>query len=637
MIRLIALFFFSLNFSAEVSPLVSVKQRTATSGLLALSYFSYKYGPKVVAKKLPFILPPLGILAGLQNRNKSCTLISSGALGLSIFSHLAYTHRKLLISLKALPLYCVASGIAIGKKKKDAKIFLGSLGALVIYFVYSYRHVFFTKKRLFQFFYCALFIGGCRKLLANNRIIESNSMRKIIQLGSLGVLAIYFTYPYCHVLFTKKRLFQFFCCALFIGGGYKLLTDNRLRQIMNSYKIIKFLGRLFEETFLGGWGLMKTIQFSSLFSFLVIHDAIKNFVKKNNFFNKMPRSLLFSVMAYAPIFVFIEIINNFCFSGTWNSIKRPHWYDEAVSLKTKQTKCFYNQYEGRRHTATLCGRLEAQRVFDFNQVDAKSMKCIIGMIIMAFSEEEGERYKSDYEIKIDEGMFAKLRDSIKNVFNTKEELAPDEDWYWDEGVQVSRKRFETVVKLYFDAQKLAGNIDSEEFAKKIFKQDDNVMQNQIKEWATKEVIPGRVFDKEVSFEIILELINYMFSRKKFVKNDFKYIFSKEIDMRWKIVFDKKKLDNDDFTYIAMNMLYGIFCDTCTINFKNNFKTFQRVKKWCSGCADHVNKGFIYGPMTILEHMILDVKGSLDNDKIRLRQKLIELDIVKRSFFASIQL
>ncbi len=109
-------------------------------------------------------------------------------------------------------------------------------------------------------------------------------------------------------------------------------------------------------------------------------------------------------------------------------------------------------------------------------------------------------------------------------------------------------------------------------------------------------------------------------------------------MRWKVILDKEYLDNDDLRYITMHCLYGVFCDTCTLNFLENFKTFQAVRKWCFGCEDHANKGFMYGPMTILEHMILTIKkASYYLEMKNLQDKLIELGIVKRSFFAPIQL
>lgn len=325
MIKLITLLFFNFNLGANIFHLVSVKKQTATSGLFALSYFSYKYGPKTVAKKLPFILSLSGMVAGMQNNNQECSLISTTGFVLSIFSYLVYTHRKFLASLKALPVFSILLGVSVGIKKEDKKFILGSLGILPIYFVYSNRHI----------------------------------------------------------LSTKKILFQLFCCCLCICGGYKLLTDYRLRQIMNSSKIIKFVMRNVREIFINCFLFIVDIEFSTLYSSSVIHDAIKNFVKKNNFFSKMPRSLFLSIMTYAPILIFVEKINNFYFG--WNSIKKPCWYDDAVSLKIEQTKCFYNPYEGKDHTATLCGRLEAKPVFDLNQIDPNSIKNIIGMIIMALS------------------------------------------------------------------------------------------------------------------------------------------------------------------------------------------------------------------------------------------------------------
>ena len=43
-------------------------------------------------------------------------------------------------------------------------------------------------------------------------------------------------------------------------------------------------------------------------------------------------------------------------------------------FKTKRTRCFYFSCEGEDYTATLCGRLEAERVFNWIEVDSTVSK-----------------------------------------------------------------------------------------------------------------------------------------------------------------------------------------------------------------------------------------------------------------------
>lgn len=144
----------------------------------------------------------------------------------------------------------------------------------------------------------------------------------------------------------------------------------------------------------------------------------------------------------------------------------------------------------------------------------------------------------------------------------------------------------------------------------------------------EELISGRVFDKKIPFYKILDFVDFALEHKEQFKLLFKFILIKEVDTEILKYFfnDNNKKDDDLKKAFAMDLLYGVFSDTCCLGGFILIDT-NYLKSECKGCEFHTKKEKMYGAMTFLEHIIAyNKKGKEFNI---FKDKLVELEIINK--------
>ena len=287
------------------------------------------------------------------------------------------------------------------------------------------------------------------------------------------------------------------------------------------------------------------------------------------------------------------------YNNSWGPILRPKRYDELVALHGPGLNCFYSLNQGRNYTASVVGNIVAQNFLNIESMTPKEIENICKDLI------------HEKKIKKDKGKY------LSTLIN--------EEAYYEEGegedyIAISTKEF----------QDLARSRLGKELA---LSAEDRI--ERYCEIPEIELIEGRVFDKKVSFKKVLDFVNFIYKYKNDFKEHCMFIIGKEVDTEILRYFFKNNC-TDDFIKkaFAMDLLYGVFSDTCLLGGFTDWRiNINSLKSLCKGCQFHSEKEKTYGAMTFLEHIIANNKT---NHEFKIfKDKLIELGIVERSFFASI--
>ena len=320
-----------------------------------------------------------------------------------------------------------------------------------------------------------------------------------------------------------------------------------------------------------------TLLGAGYFSYLC-RDKIKIYQKKKIIFGALG-AVSFCLLYYS--------YKNY--NKSWGPVIRPARYNDLVVLKGSGLNCFYCPHEGKDHTASVVTNILAQKFLSIESMPVPEMEEICKDLI-----NEKKTIKS-------EGGYVPF-------------LVYEERYYaegeGDDYIAISIKEF------------------LERAQKKTKKQLMLTAEERIKEYNAipeQELIPGRVFDKKIPFEKVLEFVDFLFLHKKKLEGcyNWSWIIKKEVDTEiLRYFFKNEREDKDIKKALAMDLLYGVYSDTCLVG---GFKSINSLKSSCKGCEFHTPKCETYGAMTFLEH-IIQVNKTISGFNI-FKDKLINLGII----------